>query len=84
MSNDHLHLVACCKKNRLFSLAMGQKMFFSNMTVASRESYSVEGNNSHHRVLQLKSSNSWSDVDWPLEGDLILPIIMNVFGVTEY
>lgn len=36
------------------------------------------------RVLQLNSNHSWSDVDRPLEGDLILPIIAHVFGVTEY
>lgn len=32
------------------------------------------------RVLQPNSNHSWSDVDWPLEGDLILPIIARVWS----
>lgn len=39
---------------------------------------------SHYRALQCSSSNSWSFVEQPLEGDLILPMIACVFGIPQY
>lgn len=37
-----------------------------------------------HRPRQCSSSNSWNFVDQPLEGDLIMPMIIRAFGISQY
>lgn len=77
----------CCHNtNGVLSLChLGQRMFFLKPGSCIKKNHTLWCETElSRRELQPDSNNSWSYVDRPLEGDLILPMIICVFGVPVY